>query len=347
MRPRSAFWPVVISALLGISLVALRSISQVYAGNQLIFALVGISVFFLSSQIPISTWWALRWHIWVALTAFLLITIFIGPITNGSRSWLVLGSYRFQPSELLKPSLLLLLIPALKNLRLKDFLKPVLACFLSIFLVVAQPDFGTSIIVISGLGAAILARGLPKRWLLFGFIIFTLLAGLGWQWGLAPYQKDRIATFLDPSQDPRGSGYNSRQSWLAVASGGITGRGLGGGYQSQLRFLPERQTDFLFASFAEETGLVGSTLVVFLSATLIWFIVTTGEQQKDTAFHWLCLGMAAWIGMQMTINIGMNIGILPITGVPLPFFSLGGSSILATSWALGLVESGRRSGEVV
>lgn len=347
MRPRSAFWPVIISALLGISLVALRSISQVYAGNQLIFALVGLAIFFLSSQVPISTWWALRWHIWIALTALLLITIFLGPITNGSRSWLVFGSYRFQPSELLKPALLLLLIPVLKDLQIKKLLATVLACAASIFLVVAQPDFGTSIIVVAGLGAAILARGLPKRWLLLGFMIFTVIAGLGWQWGLAPYQKDRIATFLDPSQDPRGAGYNSRQSWLAVASGGIFGRGLGGGYQSQLRFLPERQTDFLFASFAEESGIVGSLLVVLLSATLIWFIITTGEQQKGTSFHWLCLGMATWIGMQMTINIGMNIGILPITGVPLPFFSLGGSSILATSWALGLIESGRRSGEVV
>jgi rod shape determining protein RodA len=178
-----------------------------------------------------------------------------------------------------------------------------------------------------------------KKHLLILVAVILLLGTVGWFFVLQPYQKTRVYTFLNPSQDPRGSGYNVLQSIIAVGSGGLYGRGVGRGFQSQLKFLPERQTDFIFASTAEELGLLGSLFILAMFFILLYRIIKTAQRSRDNFGMYLSLGIFFMLLVQIVINIGMNIGILPVTGIPLPFLSFGGSSLLTTFAALGLAES--------
>jgi rod shape determining protein RodA len=185
----------------------------------------------------------------------------------------------------------------------------------------------------------LLASGMNKKHLFAIIIFLALLALLGWFFVLHDYQKDRIYTFLNPGVDPRGSGYNVLQSIIAVGSGGLFGRGVGRGLQSQLKFLPERQTDFIFASTAEELGLLGSLFVLAIFAVLLYRLVKTAQRSRDNFGMYLSLGIFFMLLTQVVINVSMNLGIMPVTGIPLPFLSFGGSSLIATFAALGIAQS--------
>ena len=346
MRPRSYLLVVLVILIAILSIISLRGIAEGFAINQLFFFLFGLVVFFITSAVPFRIWQNGRWLWYFGVIGLLLLTLIMGRATKGAVSWLHFGAYRLQPSELLKPTLLLLLASEFTVGHLqhtKPFLKFALLAGFPLLLVMLQPDLGTAITVIAGVGTLFLLENPPPKLVLGLGGLAILVLTVSWLWLLQPYQKDRILTFVRPTQDTQGSGYNAQQAMIAVGSGGLWGQGWGQGKQSHLRFLPERQTDFLFATFAEERGWVGSVVLVGLYAAL--FIAMGAIAQSITNSHQriFLYSSGALLLFQSFINIGMNIGLTPVTGIPLPLFSLGGSSILATCITLGLVESIRRS----
>lgn len=333
-----------------ISSVILLSLDTTYGTNQLIFFGAALGVYLVTSTLSEQHWTRLRWPMYLGTIALLIIVLLIGRATNGAVSWIRFGSFRFQPSEMLKPVLLWMLATetgflqrAMDRWRWRSLIRWLVVAVLPLGLVLMQPDLGTTLIMIVGVGFLFLQLH-PPRWLLM-LGISTVLIGsvVAWLFILQPFQKNRILNFVNPTRDPLGSGYNARQSIIAVGSGQIFGLGLGNGLQSTLRFLPERQTDFLFATYAESTGLVGSTALVLLYAALFWYLAGWTERVSSPSAKLFL--QSGWLLLlaQTTINIGMNIGILPITGVTLPLFSLGGTSLVSTALFLGMFESMRRS----
>ncbi len=329
-----------------LSLSTLGSVDAGYGINQLLFFLASLMVFFVVSSIPFGWFERTRWLWYLGIVLLLVVVLLIGRATNGAVSWIRLGSYRLQPSEFLKPTLFLMLAVQAARVPVQTWQGIVRFSVLGaapLALVMLQPDLGTVLVTLAGVGALFLASAPPKRYLAAAAALGITTITIAWLFFLAPYQKNRILTFLSPTSDPLGSGYNAQQAVIAVGSGGITGRGFGQGLQSHLRFLPERQTDFLFATFAEEAGLVSSLALVTLYTGLFLTLAWNIRRIRDRSVVLFTTGALAALMAQSAVNIGMNMGIAPITGVTLPFFSLGGSSLLATSLTLALVESARRS----
>ncbi len=348
LLPRSSFFFLIFPLFAGVSVTVLRSLDPTYGTNQLLFFLVAFTVFFITSMIGEERWVQVRWPMYLSVILLLIIVLAIGRATNGAVSWIRFGSFRFQPSEILKPILLWFVAYETFQLRVGAFqwqrwIRWIVLAGLPLFFVLMQPDLGTVLITSVGIGYLLLQAG-PPRWLLVsGALSVMFLFLLAWQFLLQPYQQARFLNFVQPMRDPLGSGYNARQSIIAVGSGQIWGLGLGNGLQSTLRFLPERQTDFLFATYAESTGFIGSSVLIMLYAVLFWYIAGIPKQISSESGKLFI--QSAWFLLlaQTTVNIGMNIGLLPITGVTLPLFSLGGTSLLSTAVFLGLIESVRRS----
>jgi rod shape determining protein RodA len=346
MYPRDLRLLVVMVLLEVLSIATLRGISIDLAYNQLFFALIGVLAFLFVSAFNWQQWQKSRWLWYGGVIFLLLLTLLFGRVTKGSMSWLQIGHYRLQPSELLKPALLLLLATHFRLTNLQDWRNigsfALIASF-PLLLVMMQPDLGTALTIIAGVGSLFLLLNPPKK-IIMGIFVFGVVGMItAWLFLLKPYQKDRLRTFVDPAADAQGSGYNAQQAMIAVGSGGLFGQGIGQGRQSHLRFLPERQTDFLFATYAEERGFIGSSALILLYVGLFGVIGQYAQKaQEKSALNYILAG-AAMLFAQTFVNIGMNIGLNPVTGIPLPLFSLGGSSILATSILLGLMESCRRS----
>lgn len=275
--------------------------------------------------------------------------IFVGNTVNGSTSWYSFGAFSFQPSDLVKLFLILILakylarrhveIRSMKHLVVTSiyFLIP----FLLIFM---QPDFGSALMLLGIWFGMILVSGISKKHLLVFFGI-ALVLGVGlWVGVLKDYQKARIANFLHPLSDIQGTGYNAYQSVIAVGSGQLIGRGVGYGTQSRLNFLPEHHTDFIFASIAEEWGFVGSFLVVVLLFAIIVRILYLSSKMQTNLELLFSVGVALYFFAHLLVNVGMNIGLLPVTGITLPFLSYGGSHLLVEFTALGIVMSFRGKG---
>jgi rod shape determining protein RodA len=264
----------------------------------------------------------------------------LGVRTRGVTGWInFFGDYQFQPSQfaLLITSLFLTL--KAKNFNWSNWrglIKWLLIIIFPTLLILAQPDFGISIILLISLGASLLIVPVKlKQLLLLGLVgLITML--LSWSVMLKPYQKQRLTSFIAPDQQEEDAGYNARQALIAVGSGQIFGRGLGFGVQSHLRFLPARQTDFVFASLAEEWGFIGAMIVIVLYMVLTILLVTQAIKLKEPAYkiYLLCLGIMTFV--QVVINIGMNLGLMPITGITLPLISYGGSSIVSYLFSLGI-----------
>ena len=225
------------------------------------------------------------------------------------------------------------------DLKLKDLVFPIFISLLPFCMTAIQPDLGTALVM--GVIAATMAlfTGINKKILLSVLVIVPLSLPLIWNFGLKGYQKQRVLTFVNPGKDLRGGGYNSRQSKIAVGSGMFLGRGFRKGTQSQLEFLPERHTDFIFSVLSEEHGFVGSAFIVLLFLFLFLNITNIAQLSPDPFGSLVAVGIGALIFWHFFINLGMITGMLPVVGVPLPFFSYGGSSILTTMGALGLVSS--------
>jgi len=327
--------PTVILVLIG--LLMLRSVAPAQLLFQVIFILVSAAVFLLFSLTDYQLWFSLHVPIFAVSILTLLLPFLFGTSSRGAHRWLQFGSISVQPSELAKPFFLITFaVLAASQIRHKQFwlmgafLLPAIIIFL-------QPDLGTALVVAVG-WATIFLPQVPKRLLGLGIMIVFLAAPLVWT-TLRPYQKDRLITFVDPYADPLGRGYQVIQSTLAVGSGQFWGRGLGQGPQSQLQFLPERQTDFMFAALAEELGFVGALMVLVTFGWLFYRIYHTAQVADNLPANFFCLAAVAMIAFQVFINIGMNMGLAPVTGITLPLVSYGGSSLVSLAITLGIVVS--------
>lgn len=325
--------------LVSIGLFVLSTVNQSLFYQQLGFVAFGALLLFLFSRLDGAIlWWIAPWGYIGSL--ILLILTYLGPEIRGATRWIMIGSMQLQPSELVKPFLLLFFARWVSQYPPRQARYVVLhaAVFLvPFFLVFRQPDIGTSIVYLSFWLAMLFAGGVSFGILAAAFVAVALAFPIVWYW-LAAYQKARILTFLEPSLDPQGSGYNALQSMIAVGSGQLFGRGLGRGTQSHLRFLPEHHTDFIFATLVEELGFLGGIVLLVAYAALLWrMVLPLLRGVVDNLFVFaFSIGLFATIFIQLFINSAMNMGILPITGITLPFVSYGGSSLLSFAISLGI-----------
>jgi len=329
---KNRFVPLGISLLifLTINLLMVSSLAPQSLIKQLSAWLIGIFLFFIGTQINPKQITGSHWLIFIACCIFLFLPIVLGDITRGSRRWIDIGPFSLQPSEIVKPGLMLFLASG----ALPFFL------LLPVSIILAQPDLGSAFTIVILLIPIILYS---KKLLKLSLLLVTIgliLSPLAWRFLLHDYQKNRLSTFLNPTHDPLGQGYNLIQSQIAIGSGGLFGKGYRQGTQGQLLFLPEKHTDFIFAATSEELGLISVLLIFFayflLLRTLLHKAFSTANNHPLFLFT---LGITLQIWIQMVVNIGMNIGLLPITGIPLPFLSVGGSSLLALLFSLGIIYS--------
>lgn len=263
---------------------------------------------------------------------------------RGAESWLKAGSVAIEPSEFMKPVLLLLLAKYFSRrhveiARIRTLIISGVYVFVPTLLVFLQPDFGSAALLgFLWLGMS-LVGGIKIRHLIFLFVIGAVAAISLWQFALLPYQKARVIAFVHPSVDVRGTGYHSTQSMIAVGSGELFGRGIGYGTQSRLAFLPEHETDFIFAAFAEEWGFVGVSMFFLFFGIVLWRILRAGIYAESNFERLFAAGLSLLIFFQALVHIGMNIGILPITGLSMPFVSYGGSGLVTVFLSIGILQS--------
>lgn len=326
--------PAIIILIIGLA--AIFSISASLGFNQLIFALLGLIAFLVFASFPYTSH---RYLVWIyALTSlFLLILPFLfGTLTRGAVRWLQIGSLTLQPSEIIKPFLIIIFSHFL-SIKTSLF-RYSLLLILPALLIFKQPDLGSTLVIIALWLGVLIASKLPLSGLIIIAFLGLTAVPLAWH-QFKPYQQQRIVSFINPYADPKTSGYHSIQSIIAVGSGGLLGKGLGYGPQSQLNFLPERHTDFIFASLAESLGFFGSITLLLAYFFLLKRLLMISLKAPDQFGRLLGIGIFTLIFSQFIINVGMNIGLLPITGITLPLVSSGGSSLLATAISLGLAHN--------
>ncbi len=323
------------------------------AGNffskQIIWVLLSLAVFFVFSFIDFRFLKRTDVIVFIFLftSAVLLLLFIVGKISHGAQSWFDFGGFSFQPADMMKLVLVLILAKyfSRRHVEIRDIKHIFISGFYALvpfILVLLQPDFGSAMIIFLIWLGMVLVSGISKMHLLLVFVSGVAIFSLFWVFIFAPYQKARITNFIHPLADIRGSGYNAFQSTIAVGSGQIFGKGLGFGTQSRLKFLPEYQTDFIFAAFAEEWGFIGSILILVLYALVLWRILLTASLGAFNFEILFCLGIAIFFTSHILINIGMNLGLLPVTGIPLPFMSYGGSHLLTEFAGLGILMSMKR-----
>ena len=333
------FWVTIPTAiLLIIGTVVIASVSPDNLTNHLTnigLAMFSFIFFFISDRTIL---YSLANYLYIFGLFGLILPLILGTITRGSIRWIDLGIFTIQPSEIIKLIITILSATYWTNTIKFAWKKLILYLIIvvpPVVLVLVQPDLGSALVIIVCIATTILLSGISlKQVVLFTFGILLLMP-IGWV-SLHDYQHQRIINFIDPYRDPLGSGYNAIQAKIAVGSGNIVGRGIGRGTQSHLAFLPERHTDFVFASFAEETGFVGA-LLVLISYILLFFRILklTEVVTKPDKIVLTCL--VTMLFFQVMVNIGMNIGVMPIAGVTLPLVSYGGSSLIITMACLGLI----------
>ncbi len=279
---------------------------------------------------------------------FLLLALFVfGKVAGGAQGWFDFGFFSLQPSELIKLMVIVLLAKyfSKRHIEIADIRHIFVSgayVFVVFALVFLQPDFGSALIIFLLWLGMILLSGISKKHLLAVFVLGSIAFCALWFFVLMPYQKARIVNFLHPLADPLGSGYSARQSTIAVGSGQLLGKGVGFGTQSRLSFLPEHQTDFIFASYAEEWGFLGVVFLFILYAILIWRILKTAYHGASNFEILFGCGLAILFFTHFLINVGMNLGLMPVTGITLPFMSYGGTHLLTSFIALGILMGMRR-----
>jgi rod shape determining protein RodA len=346
-------WPLFSAALLltAAGLVTMNSFigENYFFEKQLIWAASGIAVFFILSFVDFRFFrrTGVIISLFIASTALLLLLFAFGDLVKGSTSRFDFGLFALQPADPIKLVLILLLakyfsrrhveIAHVRHILVSGFYAFVL--FLLIFL---QPDFGSAIIIVLVWLGMVLVSGISKKHLLAVFLIgIALSAGL-WLYGFEDYQKQRILTFIHPLTDIQGAGYNAYQSTIAVGSGQFLGKGIGYGTQSKLQFLPEYETDFIFAAFAEEWGFVGVVILFLLFGVVIWRIIADAMYGASNFEILFGIGLAILFMSHFIVHVGMNIGLLPVTGTTMPFLSYGGSHLLTEFAGLGILSGMRR-----
>ena len=312
-----------------------------YADSHLIRFGVFLVVALVISYVPQS--WATFAAIpsYLAILALLIAVEIAGQLGGGSQRWLELGFMRLQPSEIMKPGIVLIIaafyasLPAGMIGSWRALLVPLGIMALPMAFVLLQPDLGTSLAIGFGGVVVMFLAGLPQKWFVGGGVAMVFIVPLAYFFGLKPYQQQRVLTFLNPESDPQGTGYHIIQSKIAIGSGGISGKGFGEGSQSQLDYLPEPHTDFVFATMAEEWGLIGGLFVLLIFGIILRWGLLVARDAPDRFSRLLAGGLTATIFFYVAVNLLMVMGFAPVVGIPLPFMSHGGSSMMTNMLCVG------------
>jgi rod shape determining protein RodA len=313
--------------------------------KQIVWIVIALGIMWVASTVDYHTLLGQVPILYVAGIGALLATFAVGRVVFGSRRWIRILGFNFQISEFVKLVIILVVARYLSGLkrdelRFGDLLKLGALVGVPTVLVVMQPDLGTALTYMPVLACGIFLAGVRWQYLAVIAIAAGMALPVGWHF-LKDYQRARLVTFLDPSRDPKGAGYQVIQSKIAVGEGGMWGRGVTHGSQTQLRFLPVPQTDFIFSAFAEEHGFVGVLVVLGLYFLLLMQIVQNAQTAPDRAGMYICMGVATLLLFHLLVNAGMVVGSMPVTGIPLPLMSSGGSNMFSVFMMLGLVNNVR------
>lgn len=334
-------------ALFGLGISTVYSASPLIDGvsrftvRQLIWGGVGALIYAAILRIGYKRLLSLALPLFIMLIIMLLILDVVGYTAKGAQRWLDLGFVRIQPTEhgkLVFALLLSMLCVKLPPNTAKGFFTVIGLSLFTVALIMLQPDLGSAIVYLVIMFAVLFAAGTQIK-VLAGMVVAGILALPPLWMVLKPYQRMRLLIFFDPWIDPQGAGYNVIQSRIAVGSGGLFGKGFLRGTQGKLHFLPEPHTDFIFSVFSEEFGFIGCALVLLLFAVLLWRIASTARYARDMRAKMLAVGIAAWLWFQLFESVAMSMGLAPVTGLPLPLFSYGGSAMLSVLMALAIVQS--------
>ncbi len=325
------------------TVIAGEGLKENLVNHQILAAFIGGALFFLIASFDYRLLTFITPIAYISVIILLISVLIFSPEIRGAHRWFVFGDFFLQPSEFAKPLLIISFAAFFAKLgeKINSLVSNLLSLILltvPVVLIFLEPDLGTAAILVAVLFLMLFLSPIKLKKLILFLLPLVLLAPTVWFF-LAPYQKTRLTSFLNPTADPLGHGYNVIQSQIAIGSGQITGRGWGRGTQSHLRFLPEQHTDFIFATFCEEQGLIGALVLFFLFGVLIWRGFRIAQRAPDLFGNLLAAGTTCLIFTQTAVNIGMSLGVLPVTGVSLPLLSYGGSSLVSTLISLGLLAS--------
>lgn len=322
---------------------------QVIYKRQILWVIVGLSLFIIMSNLSYRRLWEWTYFLYAFALLILFLVFIVGIVRSGAQRWLKIAWFNFQPSELVKFIMVIFLsryysrkevfdisLASAKYGILRGLVFPFLFIAIPVGLIIEQPDLGSAVMILFLFIAILCLSSIKLRYIFTLLLIIIFLLPFFWQI-LRDYQKERLLVFLNPNIDPLGAGYTVIQSKIAIGSGGIFGKGWLRGSQSQLHFLPESHTDFIFATFAEEWGFLGCIILLSLYYLLIHRGIVIAEKTHDYFGKLLAFGISLMIGIQTFINIAMNLGLAPVVGLPLPLMSYGGSSIVVTFIALGIL----------
>ena len=303
--------------------------------------ILGLIIFFIVILFDLRIIFGYAYFIFLLSIISLIIIPFFGIESNGATRWINIAGISLQPSEFVKYTLVLALAKYFHSINndnsfIKSLIIPLIITIVPVFLVITQPDLGTALIILLGGISIFWISGLNYKYFIVGIISIICSLPVLWQY-LKEYQKDRVLTFFNPERDPLGNGYHIMQSKIALGSGGIFGKGYMEGTQSHLNFLPEMQTDFIFTMLGEEFGFIGTLFLLFIYAALIMISIRLALKSRSLFSKYLSLGVCNVFFIYVFVNIGMVTGLLPVVGVPLPFISYGGSSMLAVMFGFGLL----------
>lgn len=346
---------ILFGAIIPIVLAGLFTMNSFSSGNndffskQLVWLSLSVPLFFIFSFIDFKFLRRTSVIVWLFIVAVGLLSLLfiVGSVYQGSQSWFNLGAFSFQPAELVKLILIIILAKyfSRRHIEIKNIRHIIVSgvyTAIFFFLILAQGDFGSALIVGAIWFGMVLVSGISKKHLLLVFAVGALAFGVLWTMVLQPYQKARIVSFLHPLQDIRGAGYNAYQSTITVGSGQLMGKGLGFGSQSRLQFLPEYQTDFIFAAFAEEWGFIGVLFIFLFYGIVVWRILDNAVHGATNFEILFGVGLVIMLMAHFIIHVGMNIGLLPVTGITIPFMSYGGTHLIVGFTGLGILMGMRR-----
>ncbi len=328
------------------SLVSLASSNQTFFIRQLVWVALALIIIFFGSRIDwrwFGTQQWFRYGLYGVSVALLIISNLQPETIRGTRSWIVVGNFQFEPAELAKLALIFIFAHFLSRYHVavwrgKNIFITLAYTFPLIALIAIHPDFGSAFVIGVLWFGYMLISGVHKKRFLIGVLVVSCASVLAWSFLLKPYQQDRIVGFLRPSSDPLGLNYNVIQSKIAIGSAGFFGKGFGGGTQTQLHFLPEAQADFLFAAFIEEWGLFGGIIIVLTFLFLLHRLMEIGLRARDNHARLIVFGAGLLFATHFFVNVGSNIGLVPVAGIPFPFFSYGGSHLLTGAILISIIE---------
>jgi len=314
-----------------------------YYKKQILWFIMGILVFLFFSVVSYKRWIEYAYILYALGIILLILVLIIGHVGMGAQRWINIGGFRLQPSETFKIIFVIILAYnfrdlSAKNLTFIDIIKKSSILIPPFILIFLQPDLGTAVIFLAVWGMVLLYRGITKWTFIFSLLAFIFSLPLLW-FNLKAYQKNRVLTFLNPERDPFGSGYHVIQSKVAIGSGGVFGKGFLQGTQTHLKFLPERHTDFIFSLINEEFGLIGGSIILLLFILLIYRIIQNAIETSEPTAKIICIAVASVTFFQVFVNSAMTVSLMPVVGIPMPFISYGGSSMLTFMALMGLVNS--------